>query len=97
MTSTKLKTQQLPVVVDIFTYKDSKLELEIELDSVPDGNFGYLYRVWNKDRLLGTYYESFTEDGWKAQPINSIKLIFCSSAEEAQTKVIESYLDDLLI
>ena len=84
-------------VVDQFLEKDSITELEIEIDSFPDGDFGDLYRVWKNDRLLGTFYESFTSDNWKAQPVDSIKLISCDSAELAQIKIIESYLNNKLV
>ncbi len=72
--------------VEQFLLKDSITELEIEIDSVPDGEFGDLYRVWKNDRLLGTFYESFTSHSWKAQPVDSIKLISCDSAAISSDK-----------
>lgn len=97
MTLSASRIQQLPTVVEQFTFSTSTAELEIEIDSSPDGDFGDLYRVWRNDRLLGTFYESFTGDSWKAQPVDSINLISCDSAEEAQMKIVESYLDNQLV
>ena len=48
-------------VVDQFLVKDliKELEIEIEIDSFPDGHFEDLYFVQGKQvRLLDTFYES---------------------------------------
>ena len=74
-------------VVDQFLVKDLIKELEIEIDSVPDGHFEDLYFVQGKQvRLLDTFYESLNSDNLKTQPVDSIKLISCSRAAISSDK-----------
>ncbi|MEB3218437.1 MAG: hypothetical protein VKN72_19690 [Nostocales cyanobacterium 94392] len=97
MTLSSVGLQNIEALVDHFTVTDLGVELEIEVDSVPDGDFGDLYRVWKSDRLLGTFYESFTSNSWKAQAADSINLVSCGSAKEAQQWIVENYLNNCLI
>lgn len=91
------KAQQLPAVVDQFIYQDSFVQLDIEVDSVPDGDFGDLFRVWKSDRLLGTFYESYSGNGWIAQYIDSVDIVPCVSPVEAQMKIVEIYRNNQLV
>ena len=100
MSSIKIKTQQQQqkaVVVDQFTISTSNQELEIEVDCAEDGDFGSLYRVWKGMRLIGTYHECCDADGWKCLPIDTSTFVPCNSEEEAQEKIISSYLDSRLV
>ncbi|MEI2580534.1 hypothetical protein [Scytonema sp. PRP1] len=72
---------------------------EAEIDAVPDSDFGSLYRVWQGMRLIGTFYQSISGE-WVARSCGSTECWYCSTGEEAQSRIIEtatnSTVDDLL-
>ncbi|MBR8839517.1 MAG: hypothetical protein DSM106950_37325 [Stigonema ocellatum SAG 48.90 = DSM 106950] len=60
---------------------------EIEIDSIPDRDFGELYRVWHGSQILGTFYQAL--DGlWMIQSNHTDSQIRCNTASEAQMLIV---------
>ncbi|MBR8840427.1 MAG: hypothetical protein DSM106950_42195 [Stigonema ocellatum SAG 48.90 = DSM 106950] len=60
---------------------------EIEIDSIPDRDFGELYRVWHGSQILGTFYQAL--DGlWMIQSNHTDSQIRCNTAGEAQLLIV---------
>jgi hypothetical protein len=87
-----------PIIVDASAL--AQLELEqyaeeqttsiapFEIDSLQDGDFGTLYRLWQGMNLLGTFYRAVSDDKWVAQPSFSKLRPRCDSSEQAQRLII---------
>ena len=60
---------------------------EVEIDSISDGDFGELYRVWDGMQLLGTFYQNL-EGKWVAQSCSSDKPICCDTSDLAVTIIV---------
>lgn len=59
-----------------------------EIDSLQDGDFGTLYRLWQGMNLLGTFYRADSDGLWVAQPSFSELRPRCDRPEQAQQLII---------
>ncbi|MBR8840414.1 MAG: hypothetical protein DSM106950_42115 [Stigonema ocellatum SAG 48.90 = DSM 106950] len=60
---------------------------EIEIDSIPDHDFGTLYRVWHGCHFLGTFYQA-KDCLWVIQSGDTDSQIRCKTAAEAQLLIV---------
>lgn len=57
----------------------------VEVDGKPDANFGQLYRVWHKAKLLGTFYQTVFTNKWVARPsVGREVFLDCKDEEDAK-------------
>jgi hypothetical protein len=68
--------------------KEQATSIPFEVDSLQDGDFGTLYRLWQKMNLLGTFYRADLDGKWVAQPSFSELRSRCDSSEQAQRLII---------
>lgn len=64
----------------------------IKVDSDFDLDFGFIYRTWYKDHLIGTFYRAFDDDKWVAQPVATDFRPRLDTLEQAQLVIISNYL-----
>ena len=60
---------------------------EIEVDEQQDEEFGLLYRVWNSNQLLGTFYHAISGE-WVVQSCFQDDRPRCNTAAEAQLIIV---------
>ncbi|MFN6572425.1 hypothetical protein [Dendronalium sp. ChiSLP03b] len=65
----------------------TNLAPDFEIDSIEDGDFGTLYRLWKSYHFLGSFYQNL--DGkWIAQPANSDCKLECDTEYQAQLVIL---------
>jgi hypothetical protein len=65
----------------------------VQIDSIPDPDFGEMYRLWNGSTLMGTFYRKIFTSDWVAIPkSDSCSRYFCSSPEDAQYWIIYDFV-----
>lgn len=82
MTQISLNSQALRQSV-VIEKPVQELAPDFEIDSVEDGDFGTLYRMWKSYLFLGSFYQNL--DGkWISQPSNTECRQECDTEYQAQ-------------
>ena len=81
---------QAPAQLELNQYVEKRAVsiVSFEIDSLQDGDFGTLYRLWQGMNLLGTFYRAVSDGKWVAQPSFSELRPRCDSSEQAQQLII---------
>lgn len=90
----RLETIENQPILGCSTVDCNDFEFEIEVDAVPDEDFGDLYRVWLGTTLLGTFYKSIAS-GWNSHLWGTGNLAKYDKSDAAIDKIVESYLEYL--